>query len=310
MATDTIPDVSLCLIVRNEAALLPRFIDSVRGAWDEFIAVDTGSTDDTVRLLENAGAHVIHQAWADDFALARNTGLQAAHGRWVLILDADEFPEPAFAGEMRRLLARPDFGAATIHRFDQQKNGIVRHSHPIRLFANDPDIRYRCRIHEDARDGIDAWLARHARGYFALDTPVQHVGYALERYDARDKATRDARILALAIADDAADLYSRYKLLELYRFTGQTTAAQALARETLGPLDACHAIAPAMSPAIWSTWCARPSAEKMPPARSPSWRATGPWPSTPPTSIWPSACAMNNSAPWSLRFTRLPACSN
>ena len=39
--------VSLCMIVRDEEAVLERCLESVRDAVDEIIIVDTGSTDAT-----------------------------------------------------------------------------------------------------------------------------------------------------------------------------------------------------------------------------------------------------------------------
>ena len=68
--------ISLCMIVRDEAAMLPAFLEAARGAWDELVAVDTGSVDATPELLAGAGATVIAQPWGGDFAAARNFGLQ------------------------------------------------------------------------------------------------------------------------------------------------------------------------------------------------------------------------------------------
>ena len=39
--------ISLCMIVKNEAEVLARCLDSVCDLMDEIIIVDTGSTDDT-----------------------------------------------------------------------------------------------------------------------------------------------------------------------------------------------------------------------------------------------------------------------
>ena len=41
------PTVSLCMIVKNEEAVLARCLDSLNGLMDEIIIVDTGSTDST-----------------------------------------------------------------------------------------------------------------------------------------------------------------------------------------------------------------------------------------------------------------------
>lgn len=239
------PLISLCMIVRDEAAVLPRFVEAVRGSFDEFIAVDTGSRDASADLLAAAGARVIHAPWRDDFAYARNVGLEAASGRWILVLDADEFPAPGFARELRQTVALPDFGAASIHRRDLQKNGIVRDSAPMRVFPNDPAVRYRWRIHEDATDPVLAWLAQHRRQWFRLDTPVEHIGYTPDRLSGTDKQARDERLLTLALADDPQDVYSAYKLLELYRFWQRTDEARALAQRVRAILETCHEIRPA-----------------------------------------------------------------
>ena len=39
--------ISLCMIVKDEAAILARCLDSVADLMDEIIIVDTGSTDNT-----------------------------------------------------------------------------------------------------------------------------------------------------------------------------------------------------------------------------------------------------------------------
>ena len=39
--------ISLCMIVKNEEAVLERCLNSTRGIWDELIVVDTGSQDRT-----------------------------------------------------------------------------------------------------------------------------------------------------------------------------------------------------------------------------------------------------------------------
>ena len=82
--------VSACVIAKNEERNLPRWLDSMREVADELIVVDTGSTDATVALAEQAGARVFHFTWIDDFAAAKNYALDQARGRWILFLDADE----------------------------------------------------------------------------------------------------------------------------------------------------------------------------------------------------------------------------
>lgn len=47
------PLLSLCMIVKNEEAMLPRCLKSVSGLVDEIIIVDTGSTDSTREIGKN-----------------------------------------------------------------------------------------------------------------------------------------------------------------------------------------------------------------------------------------------------------------
>ena len=42
--------VGVALIVKDEAATLPRVLDSIAAAVDEIVVVDTGSTDATVQV--------------------------------------------------------------------------------------------------------------------------------------------------------------------------------------------------------------------------------------------------------------------
>jgi hypothetical protein len=57
---------------------------------DEVIVVDDGSSDDTARVALEAGARLIRHPRNLGLSAARNTGLRAAHHRWVALLDSDD----------------------------------------------------------------------------------------------------------------------------------------------------------------------------------------------------------------------------
>ena len=48
---------------------------------------------------------MLHSPWTDDFASARNVGLEAATGDWILVLDADERLQGGDPAALRRWLA-------------------------------------------------------------------------------------------------------------------------------------------------------------------------------------------------------------
>ena len=82
--------LSVCMIVKNEEALLNDCLASVKSVADEVIVVDTGSDDKTVEIAESHGARIFTIEWTDDFSAARNFSLEQAKGNWILVVDADE----------------------------------------------------------------------------------------------------------------------------------------------------------------------------------------------------------------------------
>lgn len=211
-------ELSLCLIFRDEEAMLPDFLASVDGLWDELIAVDTGSVDQSARLLREAGAQVHHFSWVDDFAAARNASLKPATGRWILFLDADERVDDKLKQAIRDLMGDERAGAATVTMRNELPGGHQRDSRLLRLFRNHPDIRFRYRIHEDVSSAVDEYLRQNQLQLKNLPGVVHHLGYVREVAADRDKKDRDLKILRLALEQDPDDFYCRFKILEIARF--------------------------------------------------------------------------------------------
>jgi tetratricopeptide (TPR) repeat protein len=229
--------ISLCMIVRDEAENLPAFLDGVRGVWDELVAVDTGSNDATRELLVAAGAKVLRRPWDDDFAAARNFGLERAAGDWLLVLDADERVGPDLAAEIRHVAGDVSCGAASLLVVDRLPHGHVRRSRLLRMFRNDGTVRYRHAIHEDVFEEVVAFLARSGLQRADLEAPLLHLGYERERATAKDKKERDVRILRAALARDPSDLYLRFKLMEQARFWRDRALWASAAAETAAAVE-------------------------------------------------------------------------
>ena len=86
--------VSLCMIVKNEEAVLARCLDSARSVADEIIIVDTGSSDATKEIARRYTDKVYDFEWCDDFSAARNFAYSKASMDYQMWLDADDVIPP------------------------------------------------------------------------------------------------------------------------------------------------------------------------------------------------------------------------
>ncbi len=82
--------ISVCMIVKNEEAVLERCLDSLQGLYEELIIVDTGSTDKTKEIAARYTDKIYDFNWINDFAAARNFAFSKATMEYIYSADADE----------------------------------------------------------------------------------------------------------------------------------------------------------------------------------------------------------------------------
>ncbi len=106
------------ILTYNEARHIQACIESVRFV-DHTIVFDSFSTDDTVRLSQDAGVEIIQRQF-DDYASQRNAALKSVDGRadWVLFVDADERVTSELATEVQTAIQDPDFVAWRVPRLN------------------------------------------------------------------------------------------------------------------------------------------------------------------------------------------------
>lgn len=104
--------ISLCMIVRNEEAVLARCLESIRHVVDEIIIVDTGSTDRTIDIAERYDARVSDYTWDGSFSNARNYAIKQAAMDWILIMDADSEFEKQDTDKLRAMTSQSAMATA------------------------------------------------------------------------------------------------------------------------------------------------------------------------------------------------------
>jgi Tfp pilus assembly protein PilF len=223
------PRITLCMIARDEEAFLGTCLEHARGAFDEFILVDTGSKDRTIEIAESAGAKVLQQAWDDDFAKPRNLGLSAATGDWILVLDADEFLQSGGVERIRELVQNPHalgYHLCFTNRYSSGKTiGVMM----VRLFRNLPGIAYENVIHEQVTPSLQRIGAEQGLTFLSADVEVEHHGYTEQVMEDRGKLERNERLFLKQAEQSPDDIYGHYKYGDfLRRVPGRTEDARRL----------------------------------------------------------------------------------
>ena len=140
--------VCVYAICKNEAKFVPGWIESMREA-DSIVVLDTGSTDETVRLLEEGGAKVTREIispWRFDTARNRSLELVPEEADICVCTDLDELLRPGWRALLEAAW-KPGTGQAT--------------------------YRYVWNFNEDGSEGVVFWYEKvHARGLYRWIHPV------------------------------------------------------------------------------------------------------------------------------------------
>ena len=209
--------ICLCMIVKNEAPVIRRCLESVRPIIDSWVVVDTGSTDGTQAIIQAAlqglpGA--LHERPWRDFAANRTEALAFARlkGDYSLIIDADDTLEtPAD-------FCMPDLDADS-YTIDIDFGG-TRYVRP-HIVKNTLPWRYEGVIHEF----LTCDDAAKASGHLPLVMRISQDG--ARRRDP-DIYRKDAEVLERAlVTEDKPLLISRYTfyLAQSYRDCGEKEKA-------------------------------------------------------------------------------------
>lgn len=164
--------IGLSMIVKDEAHVIRRCLESVRPLIDYAVISDTGSTDGTPEVIAQAFADldlpgvVLHNPWRN-FADNRNDAL--FHLRTVpgidyaLVIDADEqlVAEPGFSPKAFKAGMQNDL-------YDiEMRNGDTRYLRPS-IFRNAEGFAYRAVLHEylETPKGIRRSTVSHLYNHF------------------------------------------------------------------------------------------------------------------------------------------------
>jgi glycosyltransferase involved in cell wall biosynthesis len=202
--------ICLSMIVRNESVIIKRLLSSVLGFVDEYCICDTGSTDNTVEVIESFTALTgrIYKEPFVNFEVNRTNALREAQksgADYILLLDADMV-----------LVHDVDFdkSSLTLHVysvFQQSSNGL-KYSN-VRLVKGDATLCKYVGVTHEYFDSAGLEVGEVTKGL-----RIQDLG---DGGCKTDKFERDIRLLERALSTDKNNDRYRFYLGNSYFDTQQ-----------------------------------------------------------------------------------------
>ena len=213
--------VTVCLnmIVKNEAPVIRRCLDSVRPFIDRWVIVDTGSTDGTQGIIRQHFADIpgeLHERPWRDFAHNRTEALELARGQaeYLLFIDADETLRAP--GDF----AWPALGADAYFLHVEYGNTVYGR---CALVSTRLTWRWVGVLHEYLTSAPEARMEHP-------DWPRIVVSHDGARSRDPDTYRKDAEVLEKALQDDPDNARYAFYLAQTWRDTGDAFKARAAYR--------------------------------------------------------------------------------
>jgi len=118
--------LSVVIISKDEASAIAACLDSVAGLADEFVVLDSGSTDGTRELCIARGARFIETDW-QGFGVQKGRAVQSACNDWVLCIDADERVTSELSASIASILRAPSYSAYQFARRNRFLGRYLQH---------------------------------------------------------------------------------------------------------------------------------------------------------------------------------------
>jgi glycosyltransferase involved in cell wall biosynthesis len=178
----TLP-VSVIVPARNEARNLPRCLASLAPVGEIYV-VDSGSTDDTVRIAESYGATVVQFHYRGGWPKKRQWAMDTLplSYDWILLLDADEVLTPELCAEIQSAIQSPDVDGYHIALEMYFLGRRLRHSgasfSKLSLFRKGCG-QYECRLRDQNTSMADMEVHEHV----IVDGPTRHLRHPLVHHN-------------------------------------------------------------------------------------------------------------------------------
>ncbi|MBP3458824.1 MAG: glycosyltransferase [Lachnospiraceae bacterium] len=210
--------ISICIITKDESSLLKQCLECLfphaQHGGHEIVVVDTGSTDDTIKMCREYTDSVYEFTWINDFSAARNYAADHAANDWILCIDSDEFITKWNEENLQDQIARYSKaigGFSLYSTCGTGHNQYLSKSQIYRLY-NRNYFHFERPIHEQITP-FDAALGHPC---FSLDIEADHFSYAGSAEELAAKSQRNIKLLKEELQKNPHDPYVLFQLGQSY----------------------------------------------------------------------------------------------
>ena len=159
---------------------------SVQPYADEIIVLDSGSQDKTLEIANRYTDKIYFREFEGHFGRQKNYGLSKCTGKWIFILDSDEFIGENFATTLKYLhsgfkcITMPRYHICSISQWSHFVTKAHYYDWQKRLIKNDSNIFYgNNKVHEN--------LQNYSPRLHCAAGHIFHLDFLLHDYTARSK---------------------------------------------------------------------------------------------------------------------------
>lgn len=180
------PFLSVLILTKNNQRSINYALMSVQPYADEIIVLDSGSQDKTLEIANRYTDKIYFREFEGHFGQQKNYGLSKCTGRWIFILDSDEFIGENFATTLKYLhsgfkcITMPRYHICSISQWSHFVTKAHYYDWQKRLIKNDSNIFYgNNKVHEN--------LQNYSPRLHCAAGHIFHLDFLLHDYTARAK---------------------------------------------------------------------------------------------------------------------------
>lgn len=180
------PFLSVLILTKNNQRSINYALMSVQPYADEIIVLDSGSQDKTLEIANRYTDKIYFREFEGHFGRQKNYGLSKCTGKWIFILDSDEFIGENFATTLKYLhsgfkcITMPRYHICSISQWSHFVTKAHYYDWQKRLIKNDSNIFYgNNKVHEN--------LQNYSPRLHCAAGHIFHLDFLLHDYTARSK---------------------------------------------------------------------------------------------------------------------------